>query len=89
MTIYLAEDLTAGEATPMDDEHIEAQWFKRKPRADDRRRRDRRRQNDYRILPLAGPKVDTESIPVELDYRGARSAFAGCISRCHFPQICH
>jgi ADP-ribose pyrophosphatase len=30
MTIYLAEDLTAGEATPMDDERIEAQWFKRK-----------------------------------------------------------
>ena len=30
MTIYLAEDLTAGEATPMDDEQIEARWFKRK-----------------------------------------------------------
>ena len=30
MTIYLAENLTAGEATPMDDERIEAQWFKRK-----------------------------------------------------------
>ncbi len=30
MTIYLAEDLTAGEATPMDDERIEAEWFKRK-----------------------------------------------------------
>ncbi|MGA7238449.1 MAG: NUDIX hydrolase [Bryobacteraceae bacterium] len=30
MTIYLAEDLTAGEATPMEDERIEAHWFKRK-----------------------------------------------------------
>jgi ADP-ribose pyrophosphatase len=30
MTIYLAEDLTAGEAAPMDDERIEAEWFKRK-----------------------------------------------------------
>ena len=30
MTIFLAEDLTAGEATPMDDERIEARWFKKK-----------------------------------------------------------
>jgi ADP-ribose pyrophosphatase len=30
MTIFLAEDLTEGEATPMDDERIEARWFKRK-----------------------------------------------------------
>jgi ADP-ribose pyrophosphatase len=30
MTIFLAQDLTAGEATPMDDERIEAEWFKRK-----------------------------------------------------------
>jgi ADP-ribose pyrophosphatase len=30
MTIYLAKDLTAGEATPMEDERIEAKWFKRK-----------------------------------------------------------
>jgi ADP-ribose pyrophosphatase len=30
MTIYLAQDLAGGEATPMDDERIEAQWFKRK-----------------------------------------------------------
>jgi ADP-ribose pyrophosphatase len=30
MTIFLAEDLTAGQATPMDDERIEARWFKRK-----------------------------------------------------------
>ena len=30
MTIYLAEDLTAGEATPMDDERIEARWFPKK-----------------------------------------------------------
>jgi len=30
MTIYLAKELTAGEATPMDDERIEAKWFKRK-----------------------------------------------------------
>jgi ADP-ribose pyrophosphatase len=30
MTIYLATELTAGEATPMDDERIEAKWFKRK-----------------------------------------------------------
>ena len=27
MTIYLAADLTAGEATPMDDERIETRWF--------------------------------------------------------------
>jgi len=30
MTIFLADDLTAGQATPMDDERIEARWFKRK-----------------------------------------------------------
>jgi ADP-ribose pyrophosphatase len=30
MTIYLATELTAGEATPMEDERIEAKWFKRK-----------------------------------------------------------
>ena len=29
MTIFLARDLTAGEATPMDDERIETRWFKR------------------------------------------------------------
>jgi ADP-ribose pyrophosphatase len=27
MTIYLASELTAGEATPMDDEQIECRWF--------------------------------------------------------------
>jgi ADP-ribose pyrophosphatase len=30
MTVFLATDLTAGEPTPMDDERIECQWFKRK-----------------------------------------------------------
>src|ERR1041385_3818133 len=30
MTIFLAEDLTAGQATPMDDEKIEARWFPKK-----------------------------------------------------------
>jgi ADP-ribose pyrophosphatase len=30
MTIYLATDLTAGEATPMDDERIETRWFTRR-----------------------------------------------------------
>jgi ADP-ribose pyrophosphatase len=30
MTIFLAEDLTEGEATPMEDERIETRWFKRK-----------------------------------------------------------
>jgi ADP-ribose pyrophosphatase len=30
MTIYLAKDLTAGEAMPMDDERIETKWFKHK-----------------------------------------------------------
>ncbi len=30
MTIFLAEDLTAGEPEPMDDEQIETHWFKRK-----------------------------------------------------------
>jgi ADP-ribose pyrophosphatase len=27
MTIYLATELTAGEATPMEDERIEVRWF--------------------------------------------------------------
>ena len=30
MTIFLATDLTAGEAEPMDDERIECRWFARK-----------------------------------------------------------
>ncbi len=30
MTIFLATDLTEGEATPMDDERIEKQWFQQK-----------------------------------------------------------
>jgi ADP-ribose pyrophosphatase len=30
MTIFLATDLTAGEATPMEDERIEARWFSRR-----------------------------------------------------------
>lgn len=30
MTIFLATELTAGEATPMDDERIETRWFARK-----------------------------------------------------------
>src|SRR5689334_1344104 len=30
MTIYLAQDLTAGTATPMDDERIEVRWFPKK-----------------------------------------------------------
>jgi ADP-ribose pyrophosphatase len=30
MTVFLATDLKAGEATPMDDERIESRWFKRK-----------------------------------------------------------
>jgi ADP-ribose pyrophosphatase len=30
MTIFLAENLTAGEATPMDDERIESRWFAKK-----------------------------------------------------------
>jgi ADP-ribose pyrophosphatase len=30
MTIFLAQDLIEGEATPMDDEQIEARWFKKK-----------------------------------------------------------
>jgi ADP-ribose pyrophosphatase len=30
MTIFLATDLKAGAATPMDDERIETRWFKRK-----------------------------------------------------------
>ena len=34
MTIYLATDLTAGTATPMDDERIEAHWFTRRELAD-------------------------------------------------------
>lgn len=27
MTIFVAQDLTAGQATPMEDEHIETRWF--------------------------------------------------------------
>ena len=34
MTIYLATDLTAGVATPMDDERIETRWFTRKELAE-------------------------------------------------------
>lgn len=34
MTIYLATNLTAGEATPMDDERIEARWFARRELAE-------------------------------------------------------
>jgi ADP-ribose pyrophosphatase len=34
MTIFLATDLTAGDATPMDDERIEARWFKPKELAE-------------------------------------------------------
>jgi ADP-ribose pyrophosphatase len=34
MTIFLAEDLEAGEATPMEDERIETRWFKRKELAE-------------------------------------------------------
>jgi ADP-ribose pyrophosphatase len=30
MTVFLAEDLTAGEAAPMDDERIQTQWFNRR-----------------------------------------------------------
>jgi ADP-ribose pyrophosphatase len=30
MSIFLAQDLTGGEATPMEDERIEVRWFKRK-----------------------------------------------------------
>jgi ADP-ribose pyrophosphatase len=30
MTIFVATDLTAGDATPMDDERIETRWFTRK-----------------------------------------------------------
>jgi ADP-ribose pyrophosphatase len=34
MTIYLATKLTAGTATPMDDESIEARWYKKKELAE-------------------------------------------------------
>jgi len=34
MTIFLANGLTQGEATPMEDERIEARWFKRRELAD-------------------------------------------------------
>jgi len=34
MTIFLATDLTAGTATPMEDERIEARWFSSKELAD-------------------------------------------------------
>jgi ADP-ribose pyrophosphatase len=34
MTIFLAEDLTSGKATPMDDERIEARWFTKKELSD-------------------------------------------------------
>jgi ADP-ribose pyrophosphatase len=34
MTIFLAENLTAGNATPMEDERIEVRWFTRKELAE-------------------------------------------------------
>jgi len=34
MTIFVATDLTQGEATPMDDERIETRWFKRRELAE-------------------------------------------------------
>lgn len=34
MTIFLATELTAGKATPMDDERIETRWYTRKELAD-------------------------------------------------------
>ena len=34
MTIFLATDLTEGQATPMDDEQIESRWFTRKEMAE-------------------------------------------------------
>jgi len=34
MTLFLAEKLTAGDATPMDDEQIEVRWFKKKELAE-------------------------------------------------------
>jgi ADP-ribose pyrophosphatase len=34
MTVYLAEDLTAGEQEPMEDERIEIRWFQRKELGD-------------------------------------------------------
>jgi ADP-ribose pyrophosphatase len=34
MTIFLATDLTAGDASPMDDERIETRWFKAREIAD-------------------------------------------------------
>ena len=34
MTIFLAEDLTEGDATPMEDEKIEIGWFTRKQLAE-------------------------------------------------------
>jgi len=34
MTVFLAEDLTAGDAAPMEDERIEPRWFKRKELAE-------------------------------------------------------
>jgi ADP-ribose pyrophosphatase len=34
MTIYMAQELVAGEATPMDDERIETRWFTRRETAE-------------------------------------------------------
>jgi ADP-ribose pyrophosphatase len=33
MTIFLATDVTGGQATPMEDERIETRWFTRKEAA--------------------------------------------------------
>ena len=56
MTIYLATELTAGTATPMDDERIEARWYTRKELAEMiRSRENRRRQDDYRFPYVEQP----------------------------------
>ena len=70
MTIFLATDLTAGEATPMDDERIETRWFKRKELAEMiRRRQDRRRQDDGRLLRLAGVEGEVKGEGLARPYK--------------------
>ena len=57
MTIFLATDLTEGEAHPMDDERIETRWFSHKEVRDlIDSGKIAGRQNDHRLLSLACSK---------------------------------
>ena len=58
MTIFLAKDLIAGDAKPMEDERIETHWFTRRELADGIRR---------------GKIIDAKTMIGFLHYRGIRA----------------